>query len=143
MRKNTLFILILLTLSGMAAAAPFTDNGNSTVTDQKTGLVWQQKTAGQRSWESALSYCENLKLGGKSDWRLPDIKELVSIVDLSKPGPAIDSTAFPGTQSSFYWSSTPYVGHTSFAWSVYFYDGSVSSYSEPGSSYVRCVRGGQ
>jgi len=57
------------------------DNANGTVTSNSTGHSWQQGTGGAMSWESALSYCESLALGGYSDWRLPNIKELESILN--------------------------------------------------------------
>ena len=56
-----------------------------TIFDSKTSLFWQQSPAGKMNWQSALKYCEQLILGGKnSDWRLPNIKELFSIVDFTK-----------------------------------------------------------
>ncbi len=70
----------------------FTDNGNDTVTDTTTGLMWQQGDSGEGvSWEEALAYAETLDLGGHDDWRLPNAKELQSIVDYSRS---------PGTSSS-------------------------------------------
>ena len=65
----------------------FRDNGDQTVTDDATGLMWQkangEESAGdyQFDWPSALTYCEGLALAGHEDWRLPDVKELQSIVD--------------------------------------------------------------
>ena len=69
-----------------------------------------------------MTYCENLTLpaGGYSDWRLPNRNELQSIVDYSRYNPAIDTTYFPGTVASYYWSSTTYAYSTSIAWNVYF-----------------------
>ena len=72
--------------------ASYTDNGNGTVTDNVTGLMWEQKTADGSSrdkdtthtWKDALAYCEDLILGGFSDWRLPNPKELERIVDLER-----------------------------------------------------------
>ena len=125
------------------------DNGDSTVTDTKTGLVWQQSTSGSRhTWEAALILCEGLTLGSQSDWRLPNIKELGSIVDVSEQTgiPAIDSTAFPNTQTGkSYWSSSP-VSSTSASVTVHHLDfklGRVLNESKSYDFYVRCVRGGQ
>ena len=54
----------------------------------------------------ALSYCEGLPLGGKTDWRLPNIKELESLTDDARYNPAIDTNFFPNAYASYYWSST-------------------------------------
>ncbi|MCK4978752.1 MAG: DUF1566 domain-containing protein [Candidatus Delongbacteria bacterium] len=63
----------------------FIDNEDGTITDHATGLMWQEADDGNsRNWEDALSYAEDLELSGYSDWRLPDAKELQSIVDYSR-----------------------------------------------------------
>ena len=142
MLKSIFFGISLLIIPSLLQAKPFTDNGDSTVTDQKTGLVWQQSTGSTYTWESALSYCESLTLGSKSDWRLPNVKELGSIVYHSLSSPTIDSTAFPSTLSLYYWSSTTSLHQTSYAWSVYFGAGSVYNKNKSNNNYVRCVRGG-
>jgi len=119
-------------------------NGDGTVTDTDTGLMWQQDTAPNTyTWQQALSYCETLILGGYSDWRLPNRNELQSIVDYSRFNPAIDPifnvALFPN-----YWSSTTHAVIPDNALSVYFSMGDFYSY--PKSTvpfYVRAVRGGQ
>ena len=74
----------------------FIDNGDGTISDLATGLMWQQDDDGvARDWEGALAYSENLDLAGHEDWRLPNAKELQSIVDYSRSpqttlSPAID-----------------------------------------------------
>jgi len=119
-------------------------NGDGTATDTSTGLIWQQTTAPEKMiWQSALSYCENLTLGGYNDWRLPTIKELASIVDLSRYNPAIDTSYFPDTYASSYWSSSTVDSITSSAWVVSFMSGLVGYYGKSNSDYVRAVRGGQ
>ncbi|MGK5092442.1 DUF1566 domain-containing protein [Deltaproteobacteria bacterium TL4] len=124
--------------------AGYTDNGNETVRDNNTHLVWQKQDDGvTRTWEAALNYCEALNLGGKTDWRLPHYRELESIVDTSTYSPAINTTYFPNTESSYYWSSTADANLTSYAWYVYFYNGYVDSSNKTNTYYVRCVRGGQ
>ncbi len=137
-------LIYLSTSLSVAIAAPFTDLGDQTVLDRKTGLVWQQQDDNNtRKWEAAISYCDGLSLADKSDWRLPNARELESITDDSRYNPVIDTTAFPGTNSSYYWSSTAYANNTSYTWSVYFHDGHVNWKDKTNSYYVRCVRSGQ
>jgi len=130
---------------GQTTTKSFTDNGNVTVTDNDTKLMWQKGEGGSMTWESAITYCENLSLAGYSDWRLPNIKELESITDDSKYNPAIDTTYFPNAYSFGYWSSTTFTCCNSSALGVRFSDGSVANYGPEKSNndYVRCVRGGQ
>lgn len=91
---------------GGQSSSSFTDNGNGTVTDNKTGLMWQQGEPGSTSWHSALSYCEGLQLGSHSDWRLPNIKELESLTEDTRYEPAINIAYFPAAYSTMYFSST-------------------------------------
>jgi hypothetical protein len=149
MKKLFVVLVMLCVLQAVTAgAASFVNNGNGTVTDNKTGLVWQQGEPGSKTWDSALSYCEGLSLGNKTDWRLPNIKELESITDDSRYSLAIDTSFFPNAYASGYWSSTTYAYNPAFypygAWDVNFYGGSVVYGSKDYDSlYVRCVRGGQ
>lgn len=84
----------------------FTDNNDGTVRDNNTELIWQKTSDGlARTWYEANGYCNNLTLGNRSDWRLPEPHELISIVDYSKKIPAIDASAFTQAVSSDYWSS--------------------------------------
>ncbi len=111
----------------------FVDNGDGTVSDVASGLVWQQSDDGVgRDWSEAIDYCETLVLGGKQDWRLGDIKELQSLVDYSRsPDISQDYSRSPDISQSaaidpvfstsvitdeggednfgFYWSSTTHV----------------------------------
>lgn len=85
----------------------FVDNGDGTVSDDADGLIWQRDAATQASsWESALNCCEGLVLGGFDDWRLPDIKELETVAELSRMNPAVDTAVFPDAGGLTYWSST-------------------------------------
>ena len=97
----------------------FQDNGDGTITDRATGLMWQQADSGRgMNWEQALAYAANFKLAGHSDWRLPNAKELQSIVDYNRApavtqSPAI-SPLFQVTQLSdgeypFFWTSTTHL----------------------------------
>jgi hypothetical protein len=145
--KITLLIIILLLVPMVAIATHYTINGDGTVTDNVTGLMWQQEDDDiARTWGSAIAYCENLVVPPStySDWRLPTNKELRSIIDKSLWNPAIDTTAFPNTNASYYWSSTTYKDDTAEAWYVTFSYGGVFSHGKSGNkNYVRCVRGGQ
>lgn len=122
------------------AIGPYVDN-EAMVIDQATGLEWQKADDGTiRNWQEALAYCEGLSLAGYSDWRLPNIRELTSIVDDSKYNPAIN-LVFQGRSSS-YWSATTGAYTSGQAWSVYFYDGHDGLSMKAKGYYVRCVRAG-
>jgi hypothetical protein len=118
----------------------FTDNGNGTVTDNDTNLTWQQQgdATGDTNWTNANSYCQNLTLGGSSDWRLPFIKELQSIADYEHNNPAIDISVFTGTASAQYWSATT---SGSNAFILAFQTGTISRTTQSASYNVRCVQG--
>jgi len=130
-------------IDNAGAAGNFTDNYDGTVTDTSTGLMWQQTVSSIYSWEQSLAYCEDLNLGGYTDWRLPTIKELRSIVDYSRYDPSINMNYFPNTVSGFYWSSTASAFNTSYAWSLNFGYGFDNDCTKKDSNYVRAVRGGQ
>lgn len=82
-------------------------------------------------------------LCGATGWRLPTRKELCSIVDSSRYNPAIDTTYFPNTPSSVFWSSSPYANYSNFAWGFFFYHGYAYYGSKNSSNAFRLVRGGQ
>ncbi|MCP4182616.1 MAG: DUF1566 domain-containing protein, partial [Hyphomicrobiales bacterium] len=94
----------------------YEDNGDDTITDKATGLMWTKFDSSiTMNWEDALSYAENLEHGRYSDWRLPNTKELQSIVDYSKApdatdsantGAAIDSIFDLTTIESWFWTGT-------------------------------------
>jgi hypothetical protein len=131
----------------------YTDNGNGTVTDNNTGLMWQQQDDGNiYNWYQASgtydeSYnptsqdvCGDLTTGGYSDWRLPSNKELISIVDYSIPFPSPTiNPIFTNTKQSYYWSSTTYANDPGFAWYVDFYGVDVYINDKSYNYYVRCV----
>ncbi|HEO98082.1 MAG TPA: DUF1566 domain-containing protein [Epsilonproteobacteria bacterium] len=136
-------LLILIGLSTLSLA-DFTRNGDI-VTDNTTRLQWQDDTnasAITKNWQEAIEYCEALSLGGYSDWRLPNLNELKSIVDRSKYDPAIKE-GFVNTSSGNYWSSTTGEYDRGYAWIVNFRNGRVNDNGKGSSSYVRCVRDGQ
>ncbi|NDJ78253.1 MAG: DUF1566 domain-containing protein [Chloroflexi bacterium] len=97
---------------GAYGANAFVTNGDGTVTDTASGLVWQQADDGvARSWGDAIAYCEDLTLAGYDDWRLPNHKELQFIVDYSGVYPAIDSAYFSIVDADgWFWTDTPAYG---------------------------------
>ena len=123
--------------------------GVGTVYDTKTGLTWQQTApttggddgTGRYTWSNAKMYCTNLGLNG-SGWRLPTVKELLTLVDVTKENPSIDTSAngFPAAPSGFFWSATPYAGSPSYAWYVHFNYGYTGSGGVTNTNRVRCVR---
>jgi len=111
--------------------------------DSKTGLTWQDNSAVKETkmtWQDAKSYCSELSLGGYSDWRLPNIKELQSIVDISHYKPAIKNGFKYVNTSDYYWSSSEDVSDTKNAWVVYFNSGDTCYNYKTSMGYVRCVR---
>jgi hypothetical protein len=102
------------------------DNGDGTVSDGSTGLMWQQSApTAMMTWQAALDYCGTLPPGKYSDWRVPNIKELGSIVDDTRLNPTIDTTFFPiNSGYGFFWSSTtfPVAYLPSHAWGILFGD---------------------
>ena len=124
------------------------DHLDGTILNKTNGLVWQQEEGGTMDWEAALSYCENLELAQRDDWRLPNVKELQSLIDHTANTPALDTVFFPGVNSAEYWTSTTSEAVTARAWIVNFSTGLVSESGgnngdKVNSNYVRCVRAGQ
>ena len=113
------------------------------VTDNKTGLMWQQTKAPEPlNWDNAKTYCTNLNLNGLG-WRLPTVKELLTLVDHGKLNPSIDTSenGFPDESGDKVWSATPFAAvPSSIAWQVHFSDGSTYSDAMTLTYRVRCVR---
>jgi hypothetical protein len=149
MKNYSLFILTFsLIMMSTSLWGAFSRDSSGVVADSATGLAWQDDYSDnggdikRATWQDALIYCEELTLGGISDWRLPNIRELKSIVDDSRYDPAI-SSVFQNITSNFYWSSTTYASDSSYAWYVTFYYGYDYWNAKTSEYYVRCVRGGQ
>lgn len=120
----------------------YTLNGDSTVSDAVTGLMWQRQDDGvERTWSDAGQYCVNLSLAGYGDWRLPSVRELASIAHYENPLSAIDAVYFPDAYGGPYWSSTVTAQEPGWAWFVDFGTGEVSYGSQTPYRRVRCVRG--
>ena len=94
----------------------FTINGNGTVTDTITGLMWQQGDGGEMTIENAQTYCANLSLGGYTDWRLPNAHESFSILNHQNANPAMNTTVFPATQAEYWWTSDRQFNDSSKVW---------------------------
>lgn len=115
------------------------------ILDGRTGLTWQRMLPSDlQDWYGALGYCENLDLAGFSDWRLPSLKELRSIVSDTHASPAVDTSLFGFTQAAPYWTSTPHPANPTGAMIVNF-DGGGNGGLGPITSgsvvaRVRCVR---
>ncbi len=129
-------------------AHSYSRSATGVVTDNATGLQWQDDYIDnggyikEANWADAKTYCANLTLDGKTDWRLPTIEELVSITDKGRTNPAIDPV-FQNVAFSDYWSSTTLVSDTSDAWVVDFSNGDDHAGARTNGTFVRCVRDGQ
>ncbi|RWX48208.1 SH3 domain-containing protein [Candidatus Electrothrix aarhusensis] len=147
----------------------YIDHGDGTITDTKTGLMWKRCSEGlsgkncekgkaeEYTWNDAVKRFKNVDYAGYSDWRLPTIDELKSLVYCSKgvkdkddgecndgsERPTINQQVFPNT-SLWYWSGSPYAGASDLAWYVNLFYGGYSNYVGRDANYaVRLVRGGQ
>ncbi len=151
MKKSILGILLLVNL---AFGDFIRDDSLDIVIDTSTNLMWQDEeytsaeataysnnteTGKVLHWASAISYCENLTLGGYSDWHLPNFNELYMLADRSIYNPALNPI-FENVVSSGYWSSTTDASATSGAWGVSFSGGNDGWLGKTGTNYVRCVR---
>ncbi len=100
----------------------FTDNGNGTITDQVTGLMWQKVDNGESTWENALSRAASVTTGGYSDWRLPTPTELFSIMNHNLGNPAALNTTFfpsnPAGAAEYWWTSDIYGTDATKVWCV-------------------------
>lgn len=133
----------------------FTNNDDGTISDSITGLVWkrcseglsgqlcEKGTATPFTWQEALKSGAGSTFAGKNDWRLPNIKELATIVERQCTMPAINEIVFPATPTMSFWSSTPYDANAGFAWNIYFPYGISDGNSKEYKFYVRLVRGGK
>jgi hypothetical protein len=139
---------------GAAPTGPrFTDNGDGTVTDNLTGLIWLQDANcyGVVNWSTALGNANNLGTGtcgltdgsAAGDWRLPNVNELDSLVDFGNTGPSLPSghpfTSF--STSLLYWTSTTVAVSSTYAWAIDFPYGERRYKTKTSSYYVLPVRG--
>lgn len=141
----------------------YTVNSDETVLDKKTGLIWKRcsegfmlssgacvddtNVANLYTWQQALERANTVNTGdgfaGSRNWRVPNIKELLSLHEERCVGSAANEQVFPNAQSYFYWSSSPDAGSILGAWAVAFYEGFGIRGNKSLNSYVRLVRSGQ
>lgn len=110
--------------------------------DERTGLIWQDNRFVESetvNYLQAERLCRDLRLGNYTDWRIPTIKELLSIVDYKKYDPAIVD-GFGIAEARYYWSSTQYMGDPDKVWGIDFKDGSTDGNGKAYDRRVRCVR---
>lgn len=133
----------------------FTDNKNGTLLDNVTQLVWQQgSSATAQTYANAVAYCDSLStqqnadgttgLGGFTDWRVPALVELNTLLDLgvdTSTGAAAIPSIFSGTASAGYWTSTVDPDDSTQTWVLNFGTTEDSLALQTGLNYVRCVRG--
>ncbi|RKZ45482.1 MAG: hypothetical protein DRQ41_00150 [Gammaproteobacteria bacterium] len=169
-RAGVTILGITGTFSGTTVSTPtpsssnrYTDNGNGTVTDNRSGLIWLKNANcfERQNWETAMQSAANLANGqcGLSDgstsgmWRLPTKNELEVMIDKSYYNPALsnasgtgqwtESNVFSGVRPNGYWSSSTYADHADHAWNVYLGNGYVSGDYRSSTHYVWPVRGGK
>ena len=138
----------------------YKDNSDGTVTDTKTGLMWKRCSEGQVwngntcvgeastiGWDEAMPNDKQRPwpaFAGHDDWRLPDVKEMQSIVDYGRYRPSIDTNRFPNTPDVLFWTASPNAYYSDYSWFVGFGFGFVNDGSRNHYRYaVRLVRGGQ
>ncbi|WP_300669977.1 DUF1566 domain-containing protein [Desulfoluna sp.] len=137
-------LLALVMLQTPAFGELQVDAAQGVVSDSSTGLMWQRYTGNDGkglTWDEAVSYCKALTLAGYDDWRLPESKELESIIHHLSYNPVVDTRAFPDTASSGYWSATPYDVNPDYAWRIdFYYVGYVNVSRKSNLYFVRAVR---
>ncbi len=133
----------------------FTVNTDGTVTHNTTGLMWARCASGQTwdesnqsctgianqvTWVAALTLANTTTFAGYTDWRLPNIKELSSIVERMCVEPSINLSLFPNTPSENFWTSTTLTNEPTRAWSFAFYNGKNNSKDKSVDLFLRFVR---
>jgi Protein of unknown function (DUF1566) len=138
---------------GVLTATRYKTSANGTALDKKSGLIWMRCALGQvwngttctglattMNWETALIAAKVANFVGKTDWRVPNHKELLSLIETQCFAPSINPLAFPGATTDRYWSSTPYLGGQDSAWSIWFTHGFDSASTKISLNAVRLVR---
>lgn len=155
-RQLALSLLVVLTSLSAQGGQRFQPNAaGDEITDSHTGLVWRRCTEGQNwngqtctgtyqayAFDGALARAQSQADSSGLAWRLPNVKELKSLVKPAVYSPAINTAAFPGTPNTYFWSATPVARDASAAWVVFFIDGFVGTTDVAEEKYgtVRLVR---
>jgi len=139
--KKTLFICgLFILINTIFSQQRFIINNNGTITDTKTGLMWQRELYFQNmNWYKATDYAKKLRLAGFSDWRLPTINELITLInaaDRQNKADWLNIQGFKGLLPYWFWSSSEHGSNSNMAWYmhmdtglVYYYDkNNVSNY---------------
>ena len=169
-RSTLVVALLMVTIASVQATAvcnasvtattpstDFMDHGDGTVTHSRTGLMWQRCALGQAwsagtctgtattvTWSNALKAARDSSTAGYSDWRLPNVKELRTIVEEKCYSPSVNEVIFPNTSASDFWSASAYAGNSSNAWFVNFgYRNASYGFNKSYAFQVRLVRAGQ
>ncbi len=124
-------------------------DGDDVVIDRATGLMWPKDNslAGGRSnsatgWISQIIYANGLDFAGFTDWRMPNINELISIINWSQFNPAISNPPFINTISALLWSSTKHTDLIHYFWCLGASEGKIEYYDRNDLHRIKCVRGG-
>lgn len=139
--------------SGLPSEASYTKNGDGTVLDNITQLMWEDRiTAQAHTWEDAIAFCEEHEWGGFDDWRMPTRIEITSVLDHSDAHTGWAAEAFEYPNSGFHFSASDWIltitqtgagAGNDYAWAFNMSDGIVSNaYSKSNATAIKCVRGG-
>ncbi|MCV2884806.1 DUF1566 domain-containing protein [Aestuariibacter sp. AA17] len=136
-----------------APTSRFNVGADGTVTDNLHKLMWMQCSLGQTwdgsdcvgdadelTWQQALKTAHGYSFANKTGWRLPNIKELETLVERRCERPALNETVFPSSQSDDYWTSTPVATDPVRAWAIAFFNGSNTARTKQAFLFTRLVR---
>jgi hypothetical protein len=130
---------------GGSIVGRFVPIGTTEVCDRTTGLTWQKTPAGTdaaKTWADAKTYCQTPSATVAAGSRLPEVKELINLVDYSQVNPSLPpNNPFIGVGGFYYWAATENAGLPTFAWAVVFGNGVVFNFDKLSTKLVWCVRG--
>ncbi|ADU64987.1 putative Fimh-like protein [Desulfurispirillum indicum S5] len=143
------------TITPTTPDSQFVEHHDATVTDTRTGLMWKRCSEGQQwdgttctgqaitfTWQQALEYAQAHTHSQYSDWRVPNVKELASLMENACTQPTINTRIFPATPSERYWTSSPAPRRPGASWNIRFLSGHSYTYDNWQLSHIRLVRPG-